>query len=57
MKTRFTTVDIITVLEELQPVISPIILPMEEQEDWTLLANPELDPGFSWPKVKKNAAE
>jgi hypothetical protein len=33
MKTRFTTVDIITVLEELQPVISPIILPMEEQED------------------------
>jgi hypothetical protein len=24
MKTRFTTVDIITVLEELQPVISPI---------------------------------
>jgi hypothetical protein len=33
MKTRFTTVDIITVLEELQPVISLI-----EQEDCTLFA-------------------
>ncbi len=33
MKTRFTTVDIITVLEELQPVISPI-----EQDDGPLFA-------------------